>query len=124
MEKTITLVFLALLPLLASSATLIDGIYYNLYADTKEASVTSGYSNKYTGSVNIPSSVTYDGVTYSVTLIGGSAFWNCSGLTEVTIPNSVTTIGGGAFYDCPRLTAVTIPNSVITIGVEAFFGCI
>ena len=58
----------------------------------------------------------------SVTEIGDRAFEGCSALTSVTIPNSVTTIGEGAFVDC-RLTSVTIPNSVTEIGDRAFEGC-
>ena len=59
----------------------------------------------------------------SVTTIGESAFYNCSGLTSVTIPNSVTTIAGGAFSCCSGLTSVTIPNSVTSIGNVAFSMC-
>ena len=56
-------------------------------------------------------------------IIGSSAFYGCSGLTEVTIPNSVTSIGRRAFYGCSGLTEVTIPNSVTSIGKEAFYNC-
>jgi len=59
----------------------------------------------------------------SVTSIGGSAFYGCSGLTSITIPNSVTSIGGSAFRDCSGLTSVTIPISVTSIGGSAFNGC-
>ncbi len=59
----------------------------------------------------------------SVTSIGSSAFYNCTGLTNLTIGNSVTSIGEGAFYDCTSLMSVTIPNSVTSIGGEAFRGC-
>ena len=55
-----------------------------------------------------------------ITRIGGYAFFNCSALTSVTIPNSVTTIGEYAFAKCSALTSVTIPNSVMTIGYNAF----
>ena len=55
--------------------------------------------------------------------IGGCAFYNCSGLTSITIPNSVTSIGGSAFYGCSGLTSITIPNSVTSIGDNAFNGC-
>ncbi|MBO7140134.1 MAG: leucine-rich repeat protein, partial [Prevotella sp.] len=55
--------------------------------------------------------------------IAGSAFYQCSGLTSVTIPNSVTSIGNYAFQNCSGLTSVTIPNSVTSIGRYAFEYC-
>ena len=58
-----------------------------------------------------------------MTSIGERAFYGCSALTSVTIPNGVTTIGEGAFYGCSALTSITIPNSVTSIGVEAFREC-
>jgi len=59
----------------------------------------------------------------SVTSIGSSAFYHCSGLTSVTIPNSVTSIGIYAFSRCSGLTNVSIPNTVTSIGEDAFYGC-
>ena len=79
--------------------------------------------NSISGSVTIPSTVTYEGTTYSVTTIGYYAFYNCSSLTSVTIPESVTTIGYYAFYNCSSLTSVTIPDNVTTIGEGAFSNC-
>ena len=46
----------------------------------------------------------------NISIIIGGAFWGCSGLTSVTIPNSVTSIGDSAFTGCSGLTSVTIPN--------------
>ncbi|MCI6645489.1 MAG: leucine-rich repeat domain-containing protein [Bacteroidales bacterium] len=75
------------------------------------------------GNLIIPSAISYNGTTYSVTSIGEWAFYECSSLTSVTIPNGVTSIGGGAFSGCSGLTSVTIPNSVTSIGEGAFFEC-
>ena len=71
-------------------------------------------NNELVTSVTIPDSVTN---------IGSSAFYGCTGLTSVTIPDSVTSIGNGAFYNCTGLTSVTIPKSVTSIGDGAFNGC-
>ena len=99
----------------------VDGIYYDISGTT--ATVTSG-DNKYSGDIVIPESITYNNSKYSVTSLGNNAFWGCSGLTSVTIPNSVTSIGDKAFYYCRGLTSVTIPNSVTSIGKSAFSFCI
>ena len=99
----------------------IDGIAYNLNETDLTAEVTSG--GKYSGSVVIPESVTYDTKTYSVTSIGSNAFQNRPGLRSVTIPNSVTSIGNNAFYSCSGLASVAIPNSVTSIGDCAFRFC-
>ncbi len=128
-----------------ADAVEIDGIYYNLISKVKTAEVTSN-PNKYTGTVVIPESVTYEGEKYDVKTIGYSAFFycsslisvtipssiltikqaafqSCSNLTSFTIPNSVTNIEGWTFSRCSRLTSITIPNSVLTIGENAFAGC-
>ena len=95
----------------------------NVYVTYPNASGTdwSGYTQP-TGSLTIPSSVTYGGRTYSVTSIGDWAFSRC-GISSVTIPNSVTSIGNFTFYVCSGLTSVTIGSSVTSIGEYAFYGC-
>ena len=80
-------------------------IYYNYVGSTELAvsyrgSSWNSYSNEYSGNVVIPESVTYNGTTYSVTSIGNSAFYGCSGLKSINIPNSVTSIGSSAFNGC------------------------
>ena len=82
-------------------------LYYNITSDnTIEVtyySSTTTDNNYVSGDVVIPSSVTNNGTTYSVTSIGDAAFSDCSSLTSVTIPNSVTSIGDYAFYLCSGL---------------------
>ena len=117
----------ALLLLCCTAASAYDfkfcGIYFNiLSSEDKTVEVTSG-SNKYTGAVTIPASVTYKGITYSVTSIGYSAFSSCIGLTSIEISNSVTSIGEYAFSFCIGLTSIEIPSSVTSIGNYAFCDC-
>ena len=102
----------------------VDDIYYSITSSTEPYTVAvtyrgskySSYSDEYTGSVTIPESVTCSGKTYSVTSINQSAFYGCTGLTSVEIPNSVTSIGSNAFRGCSGLTSIEIPNSVTSIG--------
>ena len=69
------------------------------------------------------SSLTNINIPNSITTIGEGAFARCNSLTSINIPNSVTTIGEGAFAWCKSLTSINIPNSVTTIGGRAFSGC-
>ena len=101
----------------------IGNLYYDLKEATKTAEVTQMPNGKYNGSITIPSSIGYENLTYNVTSIGDYAFYKCSGLTKVIIPNSVTSIGNYAFFDCIGLTSITIPNSVTCIGESVFQNC-
>ena len=69
------------------------------------------------------SSLTSIIIPNSVTSIDDSAFGHCKSLTSITIPNSITTIGNDLFSNCSGLTSVTIPNSVTSIGWSAFYCC-
>ena len=153
MKKSILLLFAALLPLVASAEKVeIDGIWYNLVSKAKQAEVTykgDSYDeyNEYSGSITIPATVTYEGVNYSVTSIGESAFCDCSNLKSVNIPESVksievgafgssslesinipknsqlTSIGYYAFSGCSSLTTIDIPEGVTSIGSSTFYNC-
>ena len=110
----------------------VDGIFYNIISSessnfevcvTYKGSSYNEFSNEYTGSVAIPERVTYNGENYSVTSIEDYAFYKCTGLTSVTIPNSVTGIGNNAFYSCSGLIDVTIGSNVTSIGELAFRNC-
>ena len=56
----------------------------------------------------------------SVTVIGDYAFYNCSGLTSVSIPEGVTAIGNYAFSNCGITGILSLPESLVTIGDYAF----
>ena len=69
------------------------------------------------------SSLTSIIIPNNVTMIGVDTFMDCSSLTSITLGNSVTSIGIRAFLGCKSLTSITIPDSVTTIGAQAFVGC-
>ena len=136
-----------------------NGICYNITSETT-VSVTYkdevyngnggyyyNYYTKYSGSVVIPSTVTYGSKTYSVTSIGYSAFSYCSSLTSITIPESVTSIGysafsGTAWYNnqpdgvvyagkvlykykgtMPENTSIEVKEGTVSINSDAFSYC-
>ena len=91
----------------------VNGIYYNITDEankTVEVScqgiVYDDYANEYTGNVEIPESVTYNGKTYSVTKIHWAAFKDCSELTRIIIPRTITVIESQAFENCYALKTV------------------
>ncbi len=100
----------------------IDGIKYDVITKAKQATIID-CDWDISGDIVIPSEITYNNVTCSVTSIGNNAFYCCEGLTSITIPNSVTSIGEKAFYGCSGVTSITIPNSVTSIESSAFASC-
>ena len=104
-----------LLPALATARDFeVDGIYYNINGN--EATVTSKgdyydmYFVGYLDAVVIPSTVTYNGITYPVTSIDENAFYCCEGLTSIDIPSSITKIGDFAFGNSPALTSIVVES--------------
>ncbi|MBE5747019.1 MAG: leucine-rich repeat domain-containing protein [Clostridiales bacterium] len=99
--------------------TVVDGVRYKL----KDGVATVAKQPKNITVANILETVTYKGVVYSVTSIGNAAFYECSSLTEIIIPDSVTRIGSHAFSGCGCLTEIVIPDGVTRIDSQAFYGC-
>lgn len=117
MKKLLLLFAVTFLSLCANAqAVLIDGIYYELNSTDKTAKVTYnpesiyGSLYLYSGDVVIPQSVIYNDITYNVTCIGNEAFYKCTELTRISIPNSITSIESYAFKNCTNLASVNITD--------------
>ena len=59
----------------------------------------------------------------SLTNIGYNAFYNCDGITKITLPETLTKINGGAFFDCDGMKELTLPDTVVALGEYAFGYC-
>ena len=80
----------------------------------------------YSGNCLIAAKTTISGIytlPENTKVIAGSAFYACTGLTGIILPDSLISIGDESFYYCTQLTSVRIPDSVITLGVSAFRHC-
>ncbi len=127
MRKFFTLMFAVMFAgqALAQTSFEVNGLKYTI-TDAEKHEVSVGIisdDNKPQGNLIIPAEVENDGVKFAVTDIGYRAFYDCTGLTSITIPNSVKNIDYLAFQNCVSLTSVTIPNSVTNIGSTAFADC-
>ncbi len=123
--KKLLLFFAAMCCMMVANAqqfTDANGIKYNV-TSTEDKTVEVIANGYYSGSIEIPATVTYNEVTYRVTRIGDNAFDECEDLTSVTLPEGVESIGYEAFDCCYALTSVDIPNTLTEIGDYAFYWC-
>jgi hypothetical protein len=123
MKKSRT-ILAAITALLCSIATQAhdfetEGIYYNITSETDltvevtfEGTSYASSKRTYADSVVIPTTVSYNNKTYSVTGIGERAFFKCEKVTNIVVPNSVTTIKPYAFNTCANLKSVTLPATI------------
>ncbi len=107
-------------------------LYYNYVTGGVEVSYPAettqpvngwqGYT-KPTGALTVPATVTNAGTTYSVVSLHGFAFYECTGLTSVVLPEGVETIGNSTFNGCTMLSQITLPSTLAQMGSAAFYGC-
>lgn len=118
----------------------VGGLYYLLKGttdDTREATVTSIYGGKntsldaknvaqyYSGTINIPETIIYEGNKYTVRKVGSYAF-NCQNeLQSIYIPRTVTEVEPHAAIKAEKLNRVNVADEseLVNIGEEAFKWC-
>lgn len=121
--KKILIFLMTFLPMMAKGYDVeINGIYYNIIPVAKSVEVTYG-DRPYVGSITIPESIEYKGETYNVTSVGYRAFWQCSELISVVVPQSINSIGASAFHSCQNLSSVSLSDGLTNIGSAAFRNC-
>ena len=129
-KTLLTAVLLSLCASVSAYDFTVDGLYYNIVSlEDLTCEITYGdkvdeYHGTYSGDIVIPETVTYNNKTLTVVKIGENAFYSCSELSSVIIPQTVTYIGSQAFIGCGAITSITIPSSVTFIGYWVFGNCI
>ncbi len=83
-------------------------------------SLSNPYFAVYSASTSLKSAT----INKNTKVITDNAFYNCTKLTTVSIPEGVSSIGAYSFYQCSTLKGIDIPESAVEIGEYAFYGCV
>ncbi len=113
---------------IVASGTCGEALTWNLDSEgtltiSGEGEMTRYYADNTAPWYEYRNRILYAIIEQGVTSIGGCAFYNCTNLTEVSIPDSVTSISAGAFLNCMSLGEITVSSHVTSIGFMAFYGC-
>ncbi len=127
MKRTFTFLLMAVLLIGAlmmtvSAADFVDGEHTYTYSVSDKNATINGYSGP-GGTITLPTSITANDTTYTVTTIGSKAFQNNKNITEIELPATVTNLGSNTFKNCTSLVKVTIPESVTNLGTSTFANC-
>lgn len=116
MKKTLLLIIAVILGVSAQAFDFEqDGIAYNITSQTDKTVEVTRNTVKNTGALVIPQTVTCNGTQYTVNSIAKQAFYNCTGITSVTIPASITTYGDYIFTGCSGIKSVSLPDNMVTL---------
>ena len=101
--------------------TTIGSLTYETYTDG--TAIVIDCKSSISGKLTVPGIISSWGKKYSVVAIGEEAFYWCSKITHITLPDSITTIGDYAFQGCRILSSINLPDSLTSIGDYAFSSC-
>ena len=124
MKQTKTLLaLLAVLTFSSAKAQYFEtgGIVYGITSEHTVEVLSNYYlhNTPYSGSIVIPQTVEHDGITYTVTALGETAFESCTTVTSLTLPPTIRSIGSHCFYNC-TFTTLQLPDSLRRIDDHAF----
>lgn len=95
----------------------------NVVANNNELTIGDNSQGSFT-TLDLTGKITdSSGEEYKIVSISDWAFYNCTKLKEVIIPEDLTSIGEGVFHSCTELNKITIPNGINSIGDLAFYDC-
>lgn len=101
----------------------VGDLYYDINAESKEATVTRNTAYKELTALNVPGKINVGNVDYTVTTIGQQAFQECVGLTTVSLGEGVREVGKWTFYKCTGISSLSLPSTLVLVDQSAFSGC-
>ena len=99
-----------------------DNLKLQLYPQSQTATLLPNNYDR-SGTFMVPETVTYEGVTYTITSLGDNCFYNCSNITNISLPSTLKTIGNNCFFYCSALESMIIPEGVTSLGEQCFKNC-
>ena len=128
LKSTLAVVCLLMSVNVLAASFVADGLTYNILETTDgsnavEVTYTNSKGGSYSGDIVVPAQVSNEGVAYAVTTIGEKAFYKCTGLTSIVLPEGLTSINKDAFNGCNAITEITLPSTLVELKNYAFNNC-